>query len=154
MAEATDIVNPVSKTKRNIIIGLIVLVILIILFIFFYFKGRKAGKEKGSVNITTPPVDNTGAVLASEGEINMLVGKLYKDMDGGNFFGHNMEPWETLLALSDTDFVRTNNAFNNEYQVDTEQSFKEWVQDESNSGYSWPSVQNTVLSKMEKPNIK
>ncbi|HYD20019.1 MAG TPA: hypothetical protein VEB40_00990 [Flavipsychrobacter sp.] len=141
--------------KVKLIIAGVILILLLVIGIVIYSAGNRKGKSKGQVNISTLPADLAGGqgAQASESEIRQLASEIYEDMKGLNVWGHNITPWQRVLALSDTDLVRLSNEFNTSYQKESEQTLKEWVDSEVGGGTAWPTVRETVLTRLNKLNI-
>lgn len=145
-----------TDKQKLITLGIFILIVAVIFFLVY-----RAGKKKGGINISNPIIDNPddtnnqGEQL-SETEIQQLASDVYNDMDGLNL-SHDSDIWNRVLAMSDTDFVRLNNAFNTKFQKDSDESFYSWVKNESSItalGFSWPDVQQILLKKFSKLNIK
>ncbi len=142
--------NPISSNIKLIVIGVILLIVMIAA-ILLYHAGKKRGQGQGTVNISNPGSD-TGEKLGSD-EINVLVEKLYNDMSGTNVT-HDTPAWEQFLALSNTDFINVYNEFNHKYQIDSKESMKSWVADESSwYNLTWDALQKSVLLRMDKLNL-
>ncbi len=121
------------------------------LFALIYFSGKSAGKRAGGINLSSAVGPDGSAPAASSAEVTQLAGKLYKDMEGGNFWGHNLEPWSDFLALSDADVIRVYNEFNTKYQKDSGQSLTKWVANESDTGIdAWDTVKPTITQRLNK----
>lgn len=152
--------NLTDKQKQALIIAGILVVLTIAAFIYFYNAGKSKGKQQGSVNISNTPTDpGTGnTASASTPEINTIATQLYQDMKGLNLSGHDNDLWSRWMILSDTDFIRVSNRFNEEYQTESGQTLKEWIEDEGGWGYgagsTWSQLKDTVLARMGKLNIK
>lgn len=146
-----------DKKKILYITGGILLTLLILGLIVYHF-----GKKAGGINLSTPVIDNPGnpsnntTPSVSNIDINSLATALYEDMKGANLFGHNTNTWSALIILSDTDFVRTYNQFDTQYQKDSGQTMKQWVENEQYTivPYSqWDTIRNSVLKRMAKLNL-
>ncbi len=147
-----------TKTKI-IIIGVILLIVLIIGFLIF-----RAGRKKGSVNVSSPIIDNPGnpsqnnTVVIPTASLDMLAERIYDDMSGPNLT-HNTDLWANeVLTLSDTDFARLYNSFNSRYQKDSEQTFAQWITNETDyyvpfAGTQWGTIKNTLLARLSKLNL-
>jgi hypothetical protein len=147
------------KTKLYIVVA--VFVILLSFGIFIYIRGKAAGKLAGSVNQSTPVIDNGNISLGSfvtNADIETLVQSVHDDMNGLNITGHSSDTWSKVLQLSDTDFIALNNEFNLKFQQSTGQDFKQWVQSEYSFSLNpfnpWPTIQNTILDRLAKLNIQ
>jgi hypothetical protein len=121
-------------TKQLLIIAGVVLVIFIVIGVWFYRKGKR------KVTIQPPPLDDPGSGTVASGvsnaEILSISGALHKDMDGFNYAGHDVEPYQRLNALSDTDFVKVYNVFNAAYQPDSGETLKQWIETASQQGWN------------------
>lgn len=155
------VVNNNSGNKRaTLILIVVVLAIAIVIGVYFFFQGKQKGSEQTNVDVSSPLNADGSVPAASEQEIKQLVEDLYEDMKGANI-AHSLAPWNKLNALSDSDFIKVNNNFNANYQAESEESFKEWVEGESTSIWGgsggnvfFASAKNTVLARMKKLNIK
>lgn len=151
--------QPVNKfsTKTTLIIIGVVFVIVFIVGIVIYRSGKKTGKEEGTVNVSSP-VDDTPGLTTTSGistaELRSLAQGLYTDMNGINY-SHDTSQWQRVLNMSDSDLVRLNNEFNNDYQVTSGQTFKTWVDNEEAGFLSpvWGTMKQTVLDRLAKLKI-
>jgi hypothetical protein len=144
-----------QKNKQQIIIGGIVLIVIVIVGIWFYRKGKR------QVTILPPPLDNPGTGSSggsnnnpygvSNSTITQIADELYIDMDGFNFFGHNIAPYQNLSALSDSDFVNVYNTFNKKFQPDSGETLKKWMESES---YAFDDVTDAIMQRMGRLNLK
>lgn len=136
--------------------------LLLGLVLYFYFAGRAAGKRAGAINLSNP-INDTGTgnnpsqgAFLSEADVRQAAGKIHDDMSGVNVWGHNNELYETLLTYSDTDFIRVNNEFNTDYQKDSGQSFRQWMESEVTwiqIGTKWTVLKDSILQRMDKLKI-
>lgn len=156
---APVIVNNGNTKRGTLILIVVVLALAIAIGLYFYFQGKKKGSNQTNVDISSPLNQDGSVPAASEQEIKQLAEDLYDDMKGANFV-HTLTPWNKLNALSDSDFIKVNNNFNANYQAESEQSFKEWVENESTSPWLssgnilFKSAKDTTLARMKKLNIK
>lgn len=114
---------------------LIIVVISIILTI--YFSGKKAGKtgtfSEGAVtddSVTIPGENQVTLTHDEESKIRVMVSKLYKDMDGLNIWGNNMDIYNDYASMSDKLFVLTYNLFNKLYESQGYGTLRDWIDDE------------------------
>lgn len=136
------------STKQFLIIAGIVLVVFIIIGIWFYRKGKK------QTTIAPLPLDNPDANNAygvSFSELLQIADAMHKDMDGLNLLGHDVTPYEKYAALSDTDFVKVYNVYNEKYQKESGETLKEWIESES---YAFDDVTDSILARMGRLNLK
>lgn len=138
-------------SKKNIYIIIAVLVVVVAIAIFFYRKGKK------TVTIQTLPNDLPGepsgsgsAVGTSNNEIKLIANALYEDMSGFNYSGHDYEPYNRAIVLSDTDLVRLYNTFNTLYQTESKETLKQWI---LNENYYYSDVPNSLLARFAKLNL-
>lgn len=139
------------STKQILIISAIVLVVFVIVGIWFYRKGTR------QITIQEPPLDDpetdAGAnnpYAVSKSEILQVVDGLYRDMQGFNWSGHDIEPFEKLQSLSDTDFVNVYNVFNSKYQQESQETLKEWIESES---FAFDDIIDSILARMGRLNL-
>ena len=121
-------------------------VIIVAFSIWFYIKGKK------KTTIATVPVDsptgenNPNAV--STADITQLANELYNDMNGFNWSGHDVTPYQKLDSLSDTDFVNVYNTFNTLHTG--EGTLKQWMDSET---YVFNDVTDSILDRMARLNL-
>lgn len=140
-----------SNTTKYLVIGGIILALALIIGLWLYFSGKAAGKRKGSINLSNPGAPDGSAPVASEAEIRQMAQKLFQDMDGLNWRGHNIQVWQDFLTMSDNDVIRVYNEFNTKYQKETAQSLTEWVNSEVGAGTDgWSTIKPTVLQRFSK----
>lgn len=145
-ATAGNVVSATSNMKW-ILIGLGVLLLLGIgIAVYFYFQGKKKGQSQANINVSSPLNPDGTAPAASESEISNLVTQLHDDMEGINYT-HDETIWNNFLSLSDSDIIKVNNKFNAVYQLDSGESFVDWVDDESGD---YP---QTALQRLKKLNL-
>lgn len=140
-----------KKSKRYLIIALVVLLILAAISFYFYKQGKKTvtiqslpGELPGN-----PGSGNQGG--ASNDELKLLVEALYKDMKGFNLGGHDYTPYNQANGLDDRDLVKLYNAFNTLYQKDSGQTLTEWMNNES---YYYQTSPGLLLQRFAKLNLK
>jgi preprotein translocase subunit SecD len=142
-----------KQNKTYLFIALGVLLFLVVFGYIFYRKGKK------TVSIQDLPQDLPGSTNssnnasgASNTELKMLVNDLYKDMNGVNILTRNIEAYQKLLTLSDTDTVKVYNAFNTLYQIESKETLKSWISNET--GFTGFTVlRDAILSKFTKLNF-
>lgn len=139
-------------TKEKWIIAGVVLLLITLIGLAIYFNGKAAGKRKGSVTINTTPTDPGGSTSsASQTEIKAIASELYQDMKGANWTGHDVTPWKRWLALSDTDFIRVGNEFNQQYQTPSGETIGTWVAGEQGwTQIDWTELKNTAVTRLAK----
>lgn len=113
-----------SLKQKAIFVGIILVVLGGIIW-FAYSKG--ASKTVIAPLVNDSPDNNTPGI--SDTEVNQIAQSLYDDMSGFNLLGHKTQPYESLLALSDTDFLRVYNKFNSS-DYSGGKTLEEWVNDE------------------------
>lgn len=140
------------STRTKLIIAGVAFLLITAVAVLIYYNGRAAGKRKGGINISTTPTDPGGSTAsASNAEISTIASDLWKDMEGANFFGHNLDPWKRWLALSDTDFIRVGNAFNEGHEKSSGQTIRQWVDAEQNwTNPAWSQLKNISITRMDK----
>jgi hypothetical protein len=140
-----------SNTSKYLIIGGVILVLALGIGLYLYFSGKAAGKRAGSINLSSSGGPDGNAPAASVSEVRQLAGKLYADMDGINFWGHNLDVWKDFLAMSDEDVIRVYNEFDTEYQKKTGQSLTQWVNSETGTGVdAWDQFKPTIIQRLNK----
>jgi hypothetical protein len=135
--------------KTTIIITIIVIVLIMIIAAYFYYQGKK------TTTIAKVPVDNPDGTNnpsgVGDGVISQISGDLHSDMNGWNILGHNVTPYQQLVALSDTDFVRVYNLFNTNYEPASKETLIGWINDED----FWnKDVQNSILERAARLDLK
>lgn len=161
MASTTPVVVQTgNSSKRNTLVLIVVVLILAIaIAVWFYFQGKKKGGEDTTINLSSPLTPEGNAPSASDQEIKSLATELHDDMDGINYY-HNLAPWNKLATLSDSDFIRLNNEFNTQYQLESEETFKQWVENESTGAWGlggnvlFASAKKSTLARLKKLNIE
>lgn len=106
-----------GNIKSTLIIALVVILIVAAVAYYFYKKGASktviATPVKDSPN-SNDPSNNPTAI--SETDVKDLAFSIHEDLSGLNVIGHDLTPYQRLLSLSDTDFVRVYNSYNSQYQ--------------------------------------
>ncbi len=143
---AVSIPAKTFTTKQILITAVIVFLIIALISFHFYRKGKK------TTTIVQPPADNgTGpAVNVPTTTITAIANDLHTDMDGFNFSGHDVKPYQELMALSNTDFVRVYNTFNTLFQGPSGQTLREWIESES---YAFDDVVESIIQRFNALNI-
>jgi hypothetical protein len=89
----------------------------------------------------------TGAAIISDSEIGKISDDLFNDMNGLNVFGHSLEPYQSLLRLSNYDFKRVVVNYNSRHD-----NFLDQIEGEVEAAYSsWlsPALALSVNSNFE-----
>ena len=143
--------NALHTTNRIILIAGILLGSGVIIFAVWYFA-KESGKEEGKIDLSSSTQPDGSAPSASTAEISQIAAKLFKDMDGANYWGHNSAVWQDFLALSDADVTRVYNEFDIQYQKQSGESLKQWVESEMSGGLldGWATIQPVVLQRFAK----
>jgi len=137
-------------TKVHIYIAIGVLVLLAVLSFYFYRRGKK------QVTIQVAPGElpgNPGSGTqygASNDEIKTIARELFEDMDGYNWSGHNMAPYNRALLLNDSDLVKLYNTFNTLHQTDSGQTLTAWIDNEK---YFDNEIPDALLTRFAKLNL-
>ena len=151
----------ISKTQIYLIIAGVALLIVIIIGIVIYRSGKKSGLVAGAINLSSPVNDNpNGAVTgpqASVAELKTLAQTIHDDMDGGNLT-HNIDAWNRVLVLSDSDFIKLYNEFDFDFQKESGQTLRGWIESETSYyvpflGTQWGSTKDALLARMNKLNL-
>jgi len=139
------------SNKQIYIISGIALVVVILLFVWTYYSGKKAGASPTGVK---PPKDMVGADLTNEQLtfLNGLAVNLFNDMDGLNWKGWDYDLYKEVSLLSDNELVVLSNIFNEKYELNTEQTFVQWLKNENfatftTTGWATQTVVNTIVSR-------
>lgn len=97
-----------EKGYFYLILGAIVFLIVV------YFVGKSYGKNKPPREIPLPDDDPSGT--GSDFDPTSLTDKLYNDIQGwSNPLNRDMNAWNAFLSLSDTNFVKVLNDWNERY---------------------------------------
>lgn len=146
-----------ATTKIYLYIAAAILVLIIILSVFFYFKGKKKGSSQTSIQYLpgdlpygTPnqPGATTGA---SNSTIKSIAERLHQDMDGFNIWGHDMQPYQDAIILSDTDFVKLYNTYNGLYQSSSGETLTQWIENEK----FWENdITDAMLNRLAQLNLR
>jgi hypothetical protein len=141
--------------KMWIVIAVIAAVIIVAIIAYlFYRKGKKQVSTQYAPNDLPYGSPGNGAGQsggASNSEIKQIANDMHDDMSGLNLFtGHDMEPYQRALVLSDTDFVRLYNTFNGLYQADSGETMTQWIDNEK---FYNNEITDTILSRCAKLNL-
>ena len=143
-----------KKTKTYLIVGLVALLLIIGVALFFYFKGKKTTTQ-APLLIDNPDGQPTGqgnnVYGVSAGEISRISDALHNDMAGFNLFGHDVQPYQDLIALSDTDFGKVYNDFNTKYQPNSGSTLTGWINSES---FAFNDVADSIRQRLGRLNLK
>lgn len=141
-----------KTSNKTILIVIAIVVVFIVGIAFFYYR-----KGKKQVTIQKPPLDNPNSdspennpFAVSDAQITSIVDALHRDMDGLNWNGHDVQPYQDLNALSDSDFSRVYNVFNSKYQSDSGETLKQWIESES---YVFDDVTDSIKQRMGRLNL-
>ena len=135
--------------KQIIIIVSVVVVLLIIAFYLTYSSGKKSNKAS-SLEITDDIVGTTILSDEKKQELKALAISIHHDMDGANW------NWEKNLymsanLLSDSELNALSNIFNAMYEVNSQETFLQWLKDEK---FFWNDMSlqtevNVLIKRME-----
>lgn len=144
-----------QKNKMTLIYIGIALVVLIIVGVYFYRRGKKTVTIQ-QVPIDNPTQDNGGSTNnnpagESQAAITELANRLYNEMNGTNFW-RDSAPYNDLLLLSDTDFVKVYNTFNTLHQAESAATLKAWLVDEYGIG-EFATFKEQILTRMGRLNL-
>lgn len=158
---AGNTTKELSLKTKLIVIGIIALIILIVGILIF-----RAGRKKGSVNVSAPIIDNPAdpskntTPATSTSDIQKLAQLVHKDMDGSNLY-HDTDLWVSrVLTLSDTDLARLYSEFNLAYEKESGETFTEWIGNEMHwvavpfLTTEWETIQKTLLTRLTGLNLK
>lgn len=146
--------TPEQRKKRiTTIVIVVILALSLTVGILIFYAGKNKGKSQNNINVSSPLTPDGTAPVASDAEIRILGQKLHDDMDGTNFWGHDIGSWDSFLALSDSDVVKLNDFFNGKYQVQSKQTFKQWVTNEYAGSDDWSGLKPAILARLTKLNI-
>lgn len=150
MTEAAIPVNKSKYTTKQIAVAGIILLILIIGFAYYFYSQGKKTTTIAAIPVDQPTGTNNSAGV-SDSEISQISSDLHADMDGFNYAGHNVEPYQKLDGLSDTDFVKVYNLFNTNYQPASKETLKGWIDDED---YAFNDVVESIIARMGRLDLK
>lgn len=160
--------TPSKFTTRQTLIAIgVVLFLLLIVGLVVYFAGKSKGKLQSTINLSNPVIDNpydqnNQGNVTSTAEVKQLSEAIYNDMNGSNVVNHDIDTWNRVLSLSDTDFIRVYNEFDTAHQKDSGQSLAQWVNNETaytlgnlfGTNFGWSNVKDIVLKRMARLNLK
>ena len=113
------------------ILGAVVVIALIVLVV----RASKKNTTIVPVPLPNPVVSSgsgSGSTVTIPGEtIRAITLALFDDMDGFNYLGHNMKPYEDLLTGSDSLIVSVYNDFNTLYIGQNKGTLRDWIEDEN-----------------------
>lgn len=136
-------------TRLQIIIASLVLLFLVGLAWFFYKRGKKQVTLQYLPG-ELPGNPSSGNVIgASNDEIKSIAIALYQDMNGFNAFGHNYEPYQRAVQLSNNDLLKLYNTFNTMYQGQSGETLTQWI---SNERYTSVDLPSAIISRLSKLN--
>lgn len=123
----------------NRILTIVIIVVAIGLLLFVYFQGKKTGKLKQQLNQAKPePLPNNGAGIPSGWSPAPLVSKLFKVLDGVDWFASNDDKktvYGELSSLTKDQLTAVYNEFNRLYgKVEDGQltyTLYNWIDDDS-----------------------
>lgn len=146
------------------ILGAVVVAALIVVIL-------KKMKQPKVINLSPvpipPPVNNAGATgstgtdtgtggvgtspTVTGEQIRAITLALYEDMDGFNWIGHNMQPYEDLAHGSDQLNVSVYNDFNALYLNEGKGTLKKWILDEQ---FAQSDTTDLVLDRFSTLNLQ
>ena len=149
--------------KYKLISAFVILLIVCIVICYIYSQGKKAC----AINQSSPVIDNPNDPTQNttpqtpQNEIDQMSVDIHSDF--GSFYGltdqlgHNMDLWNKVLVLSDTDLVRLNNAYNTKYQSQDGTDFFNKLNSQSTvllwNGDTWSVVKQALIDRLTKLNI-
>lgn len=106
--------------KRDTNIVLIVTIALILLCVAAYFIGRGIGKNAPPPKKDLPDDNNPGYIgapltAAEQATVNSLASRIYDDISGISFSGHDNDLYQECLNLSDRLATALYNTYNSLY---------------------------------------
>lgn len=148
-------------SNKNIIIGVLVLIIIIVIIVYFYKKG------KSNVTRANPPVDNgnpnstttnNNPVGLSNATIKFIVDTAFQDYNStlkGILGTHDETLYQPIAQMSDTDFVKAYDIWNNEYQAKDGNTMVQAIESLYGhwSGGGILDVQNVIAQKASRLNL-
>ena len=138
-----------TLTKKYLIIAGLVLAGLVALAVIFYRKGKNTVTLQQLPGELPGAPDRGNVSGASNDELKRLANNLYADLKGVNAFGHNYDPYQDALKLSDSDLVLLYNAFNSMYQEESRQTLTQWIESDYYSLFITPTIE-ALLGKLKK----
>lgn len=130
-----------GKSIFNAILGGTVFLLVI------FFVGRYYGRNTPPAEIPVPDDDPTKPTPSGQSSFDPkpLTDKLYNDIEGiSGIFNRDMDAWNSLAALSDTDFVKVLNDWNARYWT----KHKENLYDAYRGEYFNPITSKNLLSTL------
>lgn len=146
MAKVKDVIVVAQNNPQTtkIIVGLF----LIAGVGYYFYKRGTAARALFPI-----PKDQGGEI--DQQKLNELAGDLYEDMKGVDLFGaHDIDIYERVAVLSNSEFVALHNTFNSKYQSDSGQTLTEWVRSEFSVPYSqFETIKNTFVKRSNNLNL-
>ena len=137
------------SSKQILIVVAVVIVIFIGVAYWYYRKGKKQTTIAPIPNDSPTGINNPSGVSLSS--ISQLADELYQEMNGVSLY-RDSQPYVKLLVLSDTDFVKVYNSFNEKYQKEGEGTLKQWIEGEYGLG-QFDTLKTSILSRVGRLNL-
>lgn len=146
-------------TNKNVIITIVIIVVIILLIYYFYNKGKQSPTRVTPVldnPLSTSPNNNTTGL--SDSTIKIIVDQAHTDYDSytKGFFGlHDPDLYAPIASMSDTDFEKAYNIWNNEYQANDGRTMIQAIASMYGhwSGGGILNVQDTIAIKASRLNL-
>jgi hypothetical protein len=140
-------------TKYQLYLLAIVAVFIIGLSWFFYSKGKKTVTLQNLPGELPGNPDSGNVRGASNDEIKSIATDLYQDLNGFNIFGHDSGPYDRANLLDDIDLVKLYNAFNTQYQKESNQTLTQWLDSDVFAPWGYITM-NNLRKRLIKLNSK
>ncbi|MBS1645701.1 MAG: hypothetical protein JST67_00025 [Bacteroidetes bacterium] len=144
-----------GNIKTTLIISVVVILLLISISWYFYYKGSKKTVIAPLVqdNPSSQSSQNNPAGI-SDTDVKQISSDIENEIHGYHVLGHDPTPYQRLLSLSDTDFVRVYNQWNTDYQQSEGQTLAkmvagEWVLYDP----AWDALQTSMNERFSKLNL-
>jgi len=117
---------------RNAVNSLYIILGAVIFLVIIFFVGKSYGKSIPPKENEIPSDDPTGTGGSSEKVITGITDEIYNDISGLTLFGssRNFDAYVNLNSLSDADFVRVYNDWNNRYFSKDKETIRQAINNE------------------------
>lgn len=165
--DGADAGNNVSPKTVLIILACVVIVIVLVMF-YFYKKGENTGKQQSAIVNSILPYDTTAnqnpnisvpGASETQQDLSVIGTNINSDISGLNIWGHNEQPYEQALALSNTDFQALYNTYNQTYYPEGDGTLTTDLQSEFTAPFgtistAWTSIQQSMLNRLASLQLK
>jgi hypothetical protein len=114
-----------------------------------FYAGRSYGKNKPPDPMRVP--EDTPGTTESKYDPTALTDRLYRDIKGlSSIAFRDMDAWKTLISLSDTDFVKVINDWNQRYYSKYKESLYQAYENEWFNPYTTFEFDQALRRRFEK----